>query len=54
MIISKIAVPVIACAKGIGRSPAAHGLIYPPQASGFLRIKTPIHKKVTANPILKI
>ena len=51
---SKIAVPIIACAKGTGRSPAAQGCRYPPQASGFLKIKTPIHKKVTANPIRKI
>ena len=52
--ISKIAVPIIACSMGTGNSFRAHGITYPAQASGCFKIKTPIHKKVIARPILKI
>src|SRR3989344_1512811 len=52
--ISKIAVPIIASLSGTGKSPTAHGSKYPPHASGFLKIKIPIHKNVIASPTRKI
>jgi len=39
---------------GIGSKSVTHGCRYPPQASGCLKIKMPIHKKVMARPTLKM